>query len=88
MNAVRRHEGLEMSCRFIVNSSRVPKIYSFTIRALEALSMNLVEPHALVMRNGQRKQRLKRVLDVLKRMRALQNNASTLNKLIEVSFPP
>ncbi len=50
--------------------------------------MNLVEPHALVMRNGQRKQRLKRVLDVLKRMRALQNNASTLNKLIEVSFPP
>ncbi|KAL5102837.1 Syndetin [Taenia crassiceps] len=52
-------------------------------RSLEILLKSVVEPRAIVIRNYKRRLRLKRVLEMLKRIRSIQNSVCTLNKLIE-----
>uniref|UniRef100_A0A5K3F1F5 DUF2451 domain-containing protein n=1 Tax=Mesocestoides corti TaxID=53468 RepID=A0A5K3F1F5_MESCO len=52
-------------------------------KSLDNLLKSIVEPHALVIRNHKRRLRLKLVLEVLKRIRTLQNNVTTLYKLIK-----
>lgn len=52
-------------------------------RSLEILLKSVVEPRAIVIRNYKRRLRLKRVLEMLKRIQSIQNSVTTLNKLIE-----
>ncbi|VDM18241.1 unnamed protein product [Hydatigera taeniaeformis] len=54
-----------------------------TRRSLESVLKSVVEPRAIVIRNYRRRLRLKRVLETLTRIQALQNSVITLNKLIQ-----
>ncbi|KAL7056727.1 hypothetical protein AAHC03_020655 [Spirometra sp. Aus1] len=51
--------------------------------SLEALSRGLVEPHFLVLRNHRRCLRLKKVIEILRRIRTLKESAAQLDKLID-----
>lgn len=51
--------------------------------SLEALSRGLVEPHFLVLRNHGRCLRLKKVMEILRRIRTLKESAAQLDKLID-----
>lgn len=42
----------------------------------------VVEPRAIVIRNSRRRLRLKNVLEILKKIQALQNSVQNVNKLI------